>query len=173
MSRHTPEQRDRRRDLIFGSILLVFAVVWTGTVYYTVPAGRGVGVGPKAFPLYLGVTLIGLAVLLLLNALWGKPTGEGGPEDDEPDMMPISAWPLTRLIVSVCLVIMAYGYLMLNAGFVLATAMIVAFTLWFVVGVRRPVLVLGMAAGITAGSWLVFGVILGAYIPRGTWINLF
>lgn len=173
MSRHSPEQSDRRRDLVFGSILLVFAVVWTGTVYYTVPVGRGVGVGPQAFPLYLGAGLIGLAVLLLLNAWFGRPTGAGGPEDEEPDMVPISAWPLTRLIVSVCLVIMAYGYLMQSAGFVLATAMVVAFTLWFVVGVRRPILVLGMATGITAGSWLVFGKILGAYIPRGTWINLF
>jgi hypothetical protein len=30
-----------------------------------------------------------------------------------------------------------------------------------------------MSLGITAGTWLAFGVVLGAYLPRGTWISLF
>ncbi|WP_114965736.1 tripartite tricarboxylate transporter TctB family protein [Alkalilacustris brevis] len=173
MSRLSPEQREKRRDLIFGSLLLAFSVVWTGTVYFTVPVGRGVGVGPQAFPLYLGASLIGLSALLLLNAWFAKGQAMDVPDDEEPDMVPIAGWPLARLIVSVCLVIMAYGYLMQSAGFVIATMLVVAFTLWVVVGVRRPVLVVGMSVGITAVSWLVFGQILGAYIPRGTWISLF
>jgi hypothetical protein len=173
MPDRTPEQREQRRDLIFSSILLAFAVAWTVTVYYTVPPGRGFGVGPRAFPFYLGVALIGLSALLLITTILkaGPPPDTAG--EDEPALAPIAFWPQMRIIASVFVVIGAYGYLMQNAGFVLATLMVVSFTLWVVVGVRRPLLVLGMSVGITGGSWLVFGKILGAYIPRGTWVSFF
>jgi len=62
---------------------------------------------------------------------------------------------------------------MQGAGFVVATAAVVAVTMWFALGIRRPVMVLATAAGITAGTWLGFGVVLGAYLPRGTWYALF
>jgi len=172
MNRLVPETRARRRELIVGSILLAFAVAWTVTVYYTVPTGRGASVGPRAFPLFLGGGLIVLSALMVLSALRNAvvPGDDDAAGEGEP---PIALWHHLRIIASVAAIIMAYGWLMQNAGFVLATILVVSFTLWMVIGVRRPLLVIGMSLGITAGCWLAFGKLLGAYMPRGTWLQYF
>lgn len=162
-----------RRDVIVGAILLAFAVVWTVTVYQTVPAGRGLGVGPRAFPLYLGGALVVLSALLLLSGLREGGRTSAGEDDDAPEAMPLTGWPLVRILGSVTGIMIAYGFLMQRVGFLIATAVIVAVTLWFAIGVRKPLLVAGMAIGIPAGCWIAFGKVLGAYMPTGTWIPLF
>lgn len=170
-----PDRRAQRRELIVGSILLAFAVAWTVTVYYTVPTGRGPSVGPRAFPLFLGGGLIFLSALMIISALRNAvaPGDDDGAGDGEPPLPPIGLWPQLRIAGSVAAILMAYGWLMQNAGFVLATILVVSFTLWVVIGVRRPLLVIGMSLGITAGCWLAFGKLLGAYMPRGTWLTYF
>lgn len=164
---------ERRQDLIAGSVLLLLAITWTVTVWLTVPVGYGVG--PRAFPLWLGLALVVLSALLLLKGLFGgyKPLAadaHAGADDLEAIL------PLRKrlgLVATVCGVIVAYGWMMPRLGFVLATGITVAVTLVGPLGERRPLLVAGMAVGIAVGTWLAFGKLLGAYMPSGSWLSIF
>lgn len=160
---------ERRQDMIAGSVLLLFAIVWTVTVWRTVPALTGAG--PRAFPLWLGVALAALSGLLLLKAfLGGAEDTETALTGHEPDG---STGRRLGVVVTVCGIIVAFGWLMPRIGFMPATALTVAVTLVGPLGERRPVLVIGMALGIALGAWLAFGKILGAYMPPGNWIPIF
>lgn len=165
-----------RRDMVVGAVLFSFATAWTITVYVTVPIGRGIG--PRAFPLVLGITLMVLSAVLVFANL--RRQEEAGPVQPDPGVAePGTAedraglWLTLRVMAYVCITIALYGYLMQKIGFVAATFLTVVLTLFFTLKERSPFLVLGMGIGITLGSWIVFGRILGAYIPRGTWISLF
>ena len=163
---------ERRHDVIAGSILLLFAIAWTVTVWLTVPDGYGVG--PKAFPFWLGIALAVLSALLLLKGLLG--TYDLTSNDDDPADAAAATIPFrTRLgiVATVCGIIIAFGWLMPKIGFVAAAALTVAVTLVGPLGERRPLLVAGMAVGIAIGAWLAFGQILGAYMPSGSWISIF
>ena len=164
------DHAERRQDVIAGSILLLFAIAWTMTVGLTVPDRHGVG--PRAFPFWLGVGLAVLSALLLLKGLFGPydPVAPVAVEDQEPS---ISLGRRLWQVSVVCGIIVAFGWLMPRVGFMPATALTVAVTLVGPLGERRPLLVTGMAAGIALGSWLAFGKILGAYMPSGTWISVF
>jgi hypothetical protein len=160
--------RAAHRDRLVGSLLMAFAAAWTATVYLTVPPGSGDGVGPRAFPLYLGVALVVLSGLMALGGF--RHAGAADEEEGE------TANPTTRtdlrMAGSVFAIIVVYGFLMQKAGFVIATLAVVAATMWLILGVRKPVPIAAMAVGIAFGCWLIFGEILGAYLPLGTWISL-
>ncbi|RMH51017.1 MAG: tripartite tricarboxylate transporter TctB family protein [Alphaproteobacteria bacterium] len=158
-------RRARRWEVIAGAALLLFALGWTATIWLTVPAGYGVG--PRAFPLWLGVALAVLSALLLARGLLGSDEDESEEEDGGP-----AATTPRRLgmVLAVCGIISAYGLLMPRLGFVLATMVTVAATLALVLGERRPLVVGGMALGLALGAWFAFGRILGAYMPHGSWL---
>jgi hypothetical protein len=161
---------ERRQDVIAGSILLLFAIGWTIAVWLTVPTGYGVG--PRAFPLWLGVALAVLSALLLLKGLFG-PYGATAPDPEGDEGPSVSMGRRLWLVAVVCGLIVAFGWLMPKIGFILATMVTVAVALAGPLGERRPLLVGGMAVGIALGAWLAFGKILGAYMPSGAWISFF
>lgn len=164
---------ERRQDVIAGSVLLLFAIAWTAAVWFTVPT-TDYGVGPRAFPLWLGVALGVLSALLLLKGLYGPyGMGEAEAEAEEAEEHAISHRRRLWLVAVVCGLIIAFGWLMPKIGFLPATVLTVVVTLVGPLGERRPVVVIGMALGIAVGSWLAFGKILGAYMPAGTWISVF
>jgi hypothetical protein len=166
-----------RRDLAVGASLFVLSVVWTVTVYVTVPTGTGVG--PRAFPLILGIVLMGLSAILV-GASLGNRRREAQPAPavreatDAPgtEAARTALWLRLRVLVAVCVSIAIYGYVMQKLGFVVATFLTVV-GLLLILNERRFLVVAGMGLGITLGSWLIFGEVLGAYMPRGTWISLF
>lgn len=156
--------RAARRDRITGLILLAFAVVWSVIVYQTIPGGQGEGdVGPRAFPLIFGVLLAGLAGFVVVNSF--RKSGNHDGEDVE-----LVTKLQIKLALGIFALIIVYGFLLLKIGFLLATPVIVSAALWGVLGVRNLKTIAGMAVGMTAGCWLIFGKILGAYLPPGTWI---
>lgn len=160
----------RRQDLIAGAVLCLLGLAWTILVWRMVPEGSGVG--PRAFPLWLGIVLTGLSALLLVRALRPVPSGMGAPEAGPgAEAAEPAAGLRLRVVATVCLLIMGYGLMMQKIGFLLATALIVAITLVGALGERRWRLVAGMSAGIAVGCWLAFGQVLGAYMPRGSWIT--
>lgn len=165
--------RAARLDQITGYLLLAFAAAWVLAVWQTVPAGTPGTVGPRAFPLGLGVFLGVLALVLLASGYWkaahqsADDVGETGAEGDASAGL---LYP--RLVFSIFLVIVAYGFLMEKAGFILATLVIVSVMVGVVLKIRNPITIVGMAVGLAFGCWLVFGKILGAYLPPGTWLSL-
>ncbi len=164
--------RATHRDLLVGSLLLAFGVVWSVTVYVTIPTDFSESVGPRAFPLALGIALVLLSGLLLISSIRNaRETGEETQVED-PDAVQNERIVL-KMVGAVFVTIMAYGFLMEKVGFVIATLTIVSTSMWLILGIRKPASIATMAVGITFGCWLVFGKILGAYLPPGTWLSLF
>ena len=89
-------------------------------------------------------------------------------EDDVPsDRITI------MMVVALFVTITVYGFLMEKIGFVTSTLVVVPALMVLVLRVRNRKQIAGMALGLAFGCWLVFGKLLGAYMPPGTWLSLF
>jgi len=162
---------NRKHGIVLGLILLLLAVVWTWLVVETIPSGLGEGdIGPRAFPLFFGILLAALSLLLLAQNL---RAGRGQAHkiapyeiDEEPDRVHWSAAAL--LLVEIAL----YGFLLEKIGFVIATPVVVLLVMLVNLRVRSVKSLLGMPLGITLGCWVIFEKVLGIYLANGTWINL-
>ena len=163
-----------RRDRVTALLLLAFAAAWVIAVWYTIPSGSSGIVGPRTFPLCLGIAL-GVLALVLLAASYVKPAGVSTDdvEEDAPEGEALAGWLYPRLVFSLVLVIVAYGFLMEKVGFVFATMVVVAAMVGLILKIRNPVTIIGMAVGLAFGCWLLLGKVLGAYLPPGTWTSLF
>ncbi len=57
-------------------------------------------------------------------------------------------------------------------GFLIATVLVIVTAIVGVLGLLRPVLIAGLAVGMAGGIYLVFGKLLGVYLPHGQLIDL-
>ncbi|MBX2805739.1 MAG: tripartite tricarboxylate transporter TctB family protein [Hyphomicrobiales bacterium] len=159
----------RPTDLIAASILLAFAIAWSVIVYQTIPATAD-AIGPRDFPLLLGIILIVLSALYLLNALRSGQAAEGMDEEtaeNDPEYKDGG-----KFAIAIFLLIILYGFLIERTGFLLATPIVIILTLAGLLRIRNPMLILALAVGITLGCWVVFNKALGIYMPPGSWISL-
>ncbi len=163
-----------RRDRLLGVALLVIALTWTGIVYSTIPGGQGDGdIGPRAFPFLLGLILAALSAYVIFGSFRAAALESTETSADDEAGEPHSADRMEIMtVISVFGLIVGYGFFMEKIGFLLATPIAVSIGLWVLLKVRKPVLVGSLAFGITIGCWLMFGKLLGAYLPPGTWISL-
>lgn len=162
----------RRTDLIAATLLLAFAIAWSVTVYNTVPDSV-YGIGPKDFPLVLGVILIVMSALLLLRTLPGNQgTDEVEVKKDDRAADPEFAGG-GKFAVGIFLLIILYGFLIERIGFLLTTPIIIIGALVGLLRIRNPATILALAVGITAGCWLVFNKMLGIYMPPGSWVSFY
>jgi hypothetical protein len=159
-----------RSDRLVGITLLAIALIWSGLVYWTIPAGEGGYVGPRAFPLFLGLVLSGLSAVLLFRSFLPKPGMR--PAEAGEDAQIFVTRQEVRLTGGVFLVIIGYGFLLEKLGFALATPIVIVVTLAGVLGLRRPLLIAAIAMGVTAGCWAIFGKLLGVYLPHGSWASI-
>lgn len=155
------------RDRIAGSALLAVALVWIVLVYQTIPPSQGPEVGPRGFPLFFGVVLAVMSLVLLAQTFRSRP--EDIADDDSVPALPGEA---TAVVVTVAGLV-AYGMLLEPFGFMPSTAFIVAVTLYFVLRVRSLLLIGSMAIGLSLGCYLVFGKLLGTYLPPGQIITIY
>lgn len=159
-----------RRDRWVGVILLAFSVAWSALVVQTVPPGFGEGpVGPRGFPLALGILLGGLSLLMIAGTF--RPRA-GEAADDEATAAPglaVELWAVGWTAGS----LVGYALAMQAFGFIIATALVVAAVFIFVLGKRNPALVLGMSLGMAFGIYLIFGKLLGVYLPHGSVVDLY
>ena len=163
------------RDIALSLGLLVLASIWTYLVVDTIPPGFGHGdIGPRAFPMALGIVLAGLCVLLIVRSILIRRTASGAvaaeadPSDAEAGEM--SARWGTMILVT--LEITAYGFLLQKLGFLLATPILILFVLVIHLRLTSWKTVLGMTLGMTLGCWLFFEKLLGIYLANGTWFNI-
>jgi hypothetical protein len=157
----------RRTDLIAATILLAFAIAWSVTVYQMVPASAS-GIGPRDFPLVLGIILIVMSALLLLRTLGA---GQGTEEIKEDGRTADSEFAGGgKFALGIFLLIILYGFLIERIGFLLATPVVIIGALAGLLRLRNPAVILALAFGITAGCWLVFNKMLGIYMPPGSWV---
>ena len=163
-----------RRDRLLGVALLVIALTWTGIVYSTIPGGQGDGdIGPRAFPFLLGLILAALSAYVIFGSFRAAALESTETSSADEARQPESADRMEIMtVISVFGLIVGYCFFMEKIGFLLATPIAVGIGLWVLLKVRKPTLVGSLAFGITIGCWLMFGKLLGAYLPPGTWISL-
>ncbi|MDH5531790.1 MAG: tripartite tricarboxylate transporter TctB family protein [Paracoccaceae bacterium] len=162
-------EKSRKSDIAFGGFFVAFGFAWIAGVVRTIPPGTGGGdIGPRAFPLMLGILLV------LLSAGWviGRivsPTEEAGTAE----ILPPGHRRQTVVNVSLTLgMLLLYGWLMTQVGFTIATFCTILLTVLVILRDRRPLVVIGMALGVTFAIWLIFEAILGIPLANGRWLNL-
>lgn len=152
------------RDRITGLILLAVAAGWIGLVYATIPPAEATPVGPRGFPLVLGLALGVLSLLLVLRSLQSSAEPETEGERPQPG-------EVFSVVASVAAIVL-YGLLLEPLGFLPATVLIVAAMMVVIVRILHPLVVAAMALGLALGCYLVFGKLLGTYLPPGTLISI-
>lgn len=160
--------RQQRVDRWLGIVLALFALGWSWAVVATIPPAQVEGeVGPRGFPLLLGIALGALGLYMSASAYLDR--GEPGTDEDRIEPATRSE---VRIVGLTMLMFLAYALLLDKLGFLVATPIMVAGALWLIVGQRSWVRILLLAAGLTAGSYVVFGVLLPARLPQGSWLEL-
>jgi putative tricarboxylic transport membrane protein len=155
------------RDRLAGSILLVFAGLWCWGVVAMIPADVGAGpVGPRGFPLGLGLLLAALSALLLASSFVG-PGLELADEPPQEGRLGVEVWA----VASTLAILVGYGALMYATGFIIATVIAVFAALVLVLGKRSWRLVGGLSLGMAFGAYIVFNKVLGVYLPHGRWLD--
>ncbi len=156
------------RNRISGLVLLAIALVWIGLVYTTIRAGQAGEVGPRAFPLFFGYVLALLSVVMVVQSF------RAAVPDLDHDADTRAATPREWVaVVATIGGIVIYGMLLEPFGFIPSTAFAVTAFLLLVLRVSSPVMVAGMAIGLSLGSYLVFGKLLGVYLPPGEIITIY
>lgn len=156
-------------DRIVGIVLVAFAAAWCVVVWTTVPNAYGDAVvGPRDVPLWLGMALGLLALLLIGRSYWGEPVAAADEKDTPIDR--ISEWKAFGVVTGS---VTAYALLMGWFGFVVATLVTVFVLLRFALGVRSVRVLVGMSVCMSFGVYLVMGELMGVYLPRGTLVSLF
>ncbi|MFV0334638.1 MAG: tripartite tricarboxylate transporter TctB family protein [Tropicimonas sp.] len=151
----------RSQDALFAMTSSILAGIWIWLVVDTIPAGLGDGdLGPRAFPLFFGAALLALSLILLVR--------EWPARKQQRAQVPESLYHMLIVLAE----IVAYGFLLQKCGFVIATPVMIALVMVLSLGIRSLRSVLGMAAGVTLGCWVIFEKILGIYLANGSLINL-
>ncbi len=155
-----------RSDRWLGPIIALVALAWLVLVYMYIPGSRNEGEpGPRAFPIVLGASLLGLGILMTVSAL---TTGRKAAADEEK--------PVTRreatIVAGTFGLLMLYAFLMEKTGFLISTPIAVLLMMYGILRMRNWLFMLLMATGLTTFCWIFFVVVLGAPMPHGSWLWL-
>lgn len=158
-----------KSDRVAGAILLLVALLWIAGVFWTIPdvAGEPGHIGPRGFPLAMGVMLAVLSVLMIAGSFAGGAAAADGEDKGQFDGAEIWALIATFGFLG--------GYVALLAwfGFIVATTVATAAFLVVALKKRSPRLIVGMSLGFAIGIWLILGKLMGVYLPHGAIIDWF
>lgn len=153
-----------RSDRWLGPVITLLALVWLVLVYAYIPAARNPGEpGPRAFPIVLGIALLGIGILITVSAY-------------VPGRKLIPGESVTRretmIVVSTFGVLMLYAFLMEKTGFLISTPIVVLLMMYGILRMRNWLFMGMMAVGVTTVCWLFFVLLLGTPMPHGSWLWL-
>ena len=160
------------RDRLAGVVLLLVAVIWIAGVYWTIPGDPGGSrIGPRGFPLAMGIGLAFLAIMLIVAGFIATTDKLAAADDPETwrQETRIELWAVVNTFGFVILYTLVLDWL----GFILATFLLTAGFLRFALKKRSPLLVLGLPIGLSLGTWYVMNKLIGVYLPKGTLFFLF
>ena len=153
----------KRGDFVAGAI----GVTVSGGALYVAsgfPADVVMKIGPAFFPEMLAGLLLVCSALLMVNAALAKPAAtsvEGSP--------PVRGLSLdngaVRAILTV-LAVIAFALALRPVGFIL-TSVVFLTAMMAMLGMRKPLLTLAIAVGITGGIYLIFEKLLALSLPAG------
>jgi len=158
----------RGSDRLLGLVLILVSALWCWGVVQTIPGiDDGSRLGARGFPLGLGALLGGLGMILLVQAFLR-------PAEIEPEKtVPTEARRTEVWAVCITVGLLAgYAALLEYTGFLIATFLITVIAVGPALRIWRPGLIAGMALGLSVGIYLVFGKLLGVYLPHGSLVDL-
>ena len=154
-------------DRYVGATFMALAALWCWLVRSTISAvGMEGAPGPQAFPMLLGESLFVLGGIMVVLSLIRPAAAalDGGPVE-----------PLRRdevaLVGGGIVLFLLYAFLMDKIGFLLSTPIVVILALRGILGIRGWIRIVAVAASLTIGCDLVFGVVLQANLPHGDWVS--
>jgi hypothetical protein len=149
----------KRDELIGCGIVFLFGGI-TAVLSLQMPIGTFRMAGAGLFPLCLGILLMILALFFLLNLLFGKRVT---PTTSEP----AAATPANAKQVLLFLVITAVATLCLGfLGYPVFCFLLMLLLLW-ILGIRKPALLLGLSLLTAVGAYLLFVRFLKIPLPKG------
>ncbi len=154
------------RDRITGAVLLAVALVWIILVYQTIEPSQGAAAGPRAFPLFFGVALAVMAMAMLVQTFLVPGVA------DNSDVQAALPGELTAVLLTIGTIVF-YGLLLEPLGFIPSTIIVVAAMMVLILRIWAPLKVAAMSVGLALGCYLVFGKLLGTYLPPGTVITIY
>jgi putative tricarboxylic transport membrane protein len=152
-------------DRIAGTVLLAAALLWIGLVLWMIPTGTPDAAGARQFPLWFGIAFVVLSALLVMQSFLRRAAM---PAHDGEDGRPQEVFSVVATIAAIA----GYGFFMEKLGFLPATTLAVAAMLIVVLRVRSVAMIVSMSIGLAIGCYVLFGKLLGTYLPPGTWITL-
>lgn len=156
-----------KSDRLAGLVLLLIAGLWIAGVFWTIPEVAGSSrIGPRGFPLAMGVMLAGLSLFLILAA--GRDDAPEGERRTRPDTQ-AEIWALAATFGFLAL----YVLLLDLFGFLIATAVSTAAFLIVALRKRSPKLIAAVSLGLALAIWLILGKAMGVYLPHGSLFDLF
>lgn len=154
-------------DRWVGVALMAAAGIWSWLVLTTIAGGGLDGApGPRAFPLLLG-ELLGLLGLVMVATSFASVAGQHEAQRVEPVRRDEIVF-----VGGGFLLFLLYAFLMEKIGFLLATPIISILALRLILGIRKWLRILLVSAGLTLGCYVVFGVLMQAHLPHGTWVRI-
>jgi hypothetical protein len=150
----------KRAELIDGVVIFIIGGV-TAALSLRMPIGTFRMAGSGLFPLCLGIALMLLALLRLANLLLGGPPagGEAGKPAAAP---PGAAGRMVRFFGASALAVFGLNIL----GYPLTSFLLMLALLW-ILGLRRPILLVALPLLTAAGSYLIFVYFLKIPLPKG------
>lgn len=137
-------------DRIFGAFGIALAAIYIWQALLTEESFLSDPVGPKAFPVIIGIVLATASLFIILLP------------DAEPEWPRLK--PLADIIVSAG-VLFAYAWLLPVLGFVIATVFAAAFLAWRLGA--RPLSASIAGVVISLGIYSVFHLVLGLHLASG------
>lgn len=158
-----------------GEYLFVAFTVTLGVV--SIVGALGIGhsgsadtMGPRSFPMLVGILLIGSGLMALVDLLRGR---RGQADDGEDiDLSVKTDW---LVVVKLVALFVVHSVLITVLGWWLAAAVLFIGAAW-ALGAKKPIRVILIGLGLALLLQLAFGVGLGLSLPPGPlldWIPLF
>ncbi|WP_292058086.1 tripartite tricarboxylate transporter TctB family protein [Martelella sp.] len=146
----------RRANIVSGVVLALLGLF---ALVFIIPKGIGEGpdgmMSPRLVPNMMMIVVVALSAFLAFSNLRAKPT----PEDAEPTITRGEMLALVRIGAVFLISIALYLLLAPLAGgiFLVAASLLL-------LGERRPLVIIGMTAGLLMAVWLLFYKLLGTGI---------
>jgi Tripartite tricarboxylate transporter TctB family len=149
--------------------IIVPAFIGAGTLVYlfeslNLPFGSAHMPDMGFVPVVIGCFVLGVSLLAVARGLISLPQTKGlqkgspaAPADDAGSSKPV---------VAISTAIFVYPLLLVNLGFILSTSALMAICLWMM-HFRGWLACILVAVGSTAVAYVLFGLWLKVYLPRG------
>lgn len=117
--------------------------------------------GPGFIFFWVGITMMGLSLIILLGAMQEKEKLK-----EKGEIFPATKW---GKVISVPIALALYGYVFNLLGFILTTVMLLVYLFKAIEPQRWSVAIAG-ALITTLTAYVVFKVWLGCPLPKGPWV---